>query len=349
MSYLLQPEDEVIYVPEMAPDMSPGNDLLALWRLVRLMRKLRPVIVHTHTAKAGCLGRLAACLAGVPRVVHSYHGNVLSGYFSPSIGLAVRVAERFLGRVTNAVCVLSEQQKRELTDQFRVSKKEKVLVIPLGLDLDELVGINPPMPHGRLTVGWFGRFVPIKNISLLTRVMELSLSLNPAIRFVVAGSGPDLQVLREAADRLGPGRVGLYPWQQDLRPLMAECDVLLQTSLNEGTPTALIQGMAAGRTFVSTAVGGVVDMVSGPMLRNGTGRWFANGVLTGQDPEEIARVIVELSRNPDQVAAMGRAARVFALQNYQLNDMIDRIEALYRTLLEGKSPARHGACTPLVS
>jgi glycosyltransferase involved in cell wall biosynthesis len=262
MSYLLRAADSVRWVPELSRSVRPWRNLKALWRLWRLLRCERPAIVHTHTAMAGCLGRLAAVLSGVPIVIHTFHGNSLNEYFSRFQAGVFRCVERLLACFTDALCVLSPQQATELSAKFHIAPARKFRIVPLGLDLDDYFALDPPQGSGPLTVGWFGRMVPVKNIALLAATIENTLQRGQDIQFVIAGDGPDRALLNGPLARYG-GRVEWLGWQRDILPAVARCDVVLQTSRNEGTPVALIQGMAAARPFVSTAVGGVVDMVSG--------------------------------------------------------------------------------------
>jgi glycosyltransferase involved in cell wall biosynthesis len=348
MSYLLSPGDTVHWVPEMSRAVLPGKDARALWRLFRLMKKLRPTIVHTHTAKAGVLGRIAARLAGVPVVVHTFHGNVLSGYFPEPVSRMIRLIERILAYFTDAVCVLSPQQAVELVERFKIAGRSKVHIIRLGMDLEPFRRLECPSPgRNSLTVGWLGRLVEVKNVPLLLAAVEETLRRTGSVRFLVAGDGPEREAMKEASKRFGDKGFEWLGWIRDVAPVMAQCNVLLQTSRNEGTPVALIQGMAAGRPFVSTAAGGVVDMASGPIIRQSEGsRWFANGVLTDAEPSAIAGVLCELAGAPQLVSSMGRHAQSFALTNYNLGALVDRLDRLYSALIARK--AEQGALRPSV-
>ena len=339
MDYSLDPGDSVHWVPEMSRSVRPWKNLLALARLWRLMRQERPVIVHTHTAMAGCLGRAAALLAGVPIIVHTFHGNSLRHYFSPLASSVLLRIERLLARVSDAICVVSPQQMEELSTTFRVAPPSKFRVVPLGLDLSAYLALAPPSADGGvLRVGWFGRLVPVKNIPLLLRVAEAVLARSDRIEFHVAGDGPEREVIQEGVRRWGP-RFVWYGWQRHIIPVLAKCDVLIQTSLNEGTPVALIQGMAAARPFVSTAVGGVVNMVSGGVLRNGNGaRWFANAVLVDDDPSAFAHALCELAQDFPALEQMGRQARLLASTQYRKEALLANLDALYRELIERKLP-----------
>jgi len=319
MRYLLGPDDPVRWVPELSRSVHPWRNLKALWHLWRLLRRERPAVVHTHTAMAGCLGRLAAILSGAPIIVHTFHGNSLNEYFSPLGSAVFRRIEQFLARRTDALCVVSPQQADELSTKFRIAPRDKFHIVPLGLELDDYLGLRPPEPDGPLTVGWFGRMVPVKNVPLLAATIAETLCRCPDVRFVVAGDGPD----RAALDTVR-ARIEYLGWQREILPVMARCHVLLETSRNEGTPVALIQGMAAARPFVSTAVGGVVDMV-------GDG----NGILTESHPAALAHALAAFAQDRGRVSRMGQSARVFARRHYRKETLINNIDTLYRQLLGG--------------
>jgi glycosyltransferase involved in cell wall biosynthesis len=335
MSYLLTPDDPIQWIPEMSRSVSVKNDVIALWRLYRLMRAAKPVIVQTHTAKAGLLGRIAAWLARVPVVIHTFHGHSMTGYFASHVNLAMRFAERTLAKITDAVLVLSPQQQQDLVERFHVVPRRKIHVIPLGLDLDRYQKLAPPTgTEGWLTVGWAGRFVPIKDVALLIEVMRETFVANARIRFIIAGIGPQRDLMEEAV-RLWPDeRLEWLGWTSDMEGFISRCDVLIQTSRNEGTPVGLIQGMAAGRPFVSTPAGGVVDMVTGAGTREPAGgEWFANGVLVEPNARIFASVLCQMQRDRRRLNLMGREAAVFALGRFNLGELARNYERLYAGLL----------------
>ena len=339
MTYPLRDGDAIRWVPELSRSVRPWRNLKALWRLWRLLRRERPTIVHTHTAMAGCLGRLAAVLSGTPIIIHTYHGNSLSEYFSRTRAIVFRRIEQVLAHFTDALCVVSPQQAAELSSQLRIAPPHKFRLVPLGLELDDYFGLRPPDGSGPLTVGWFGRMVPVKNIALLAATIECTLQSRPEIRFVIAGDGPERPALNGVLERFGD-RVEWLGWQEELLPAMARCDVLLQTSRNEGTPVALIQGMAAGRPFVSTAVGGVVDMVTGTAKSAGNGaRWYANGVLADPDATALAGALGILAYDRTAVSRMGLAARALAAGRYRKERLVNDVDSLYRELLDRRRKA----------
>lgn len=335
MGYLAGAGDSVRWVPELSRSVRPWRNLRALWRLWRLLRQERPAIVHTHTAMAGCLGRLAAILSGAPVIVHTFHGNSLAEYFSRRQSGLFRRIERLLARFTDALCVVSEQQAGELSAGFHIAPAHKFRVVPLGLDLDDYLALRPPANRGPLVVGWFGRMVPVKNVALLAATIEEVLRRGIDVRFVIAGDGPELSAL----DRVRH-RVEWLGWQREILPAMARCDVVLQTSRNEGTPVALIQGMAAARPFVSTPAGGVVDMVTGGLARAGAGaRWYANGVLAESRAGALAGALVALAEDRARVSRMGLAGRAFARRQYRKEALVENLDALYRELLQKRRRA----------
>ena len=339
MDYLLDGSEEIRMVPQMSRSVRPFRNMLALWHLWRIFRREQPQIVHTHTAMAGCLGRVAALLAGVPVIIHTYHGNSLRGYFSPAANSMFVQIERILARATDAICVLCEQQLTELCDEFRIAPRSKFRIVPLGLDLDVFTSSAPvSQGNGRLTVGWFGRLVPIKNVALLIQVIESTLEVADDVQFLIAGDGPDRELMVQATQRFGH-RLVWYGWQEDIAPLVEKCSLLIQTSHNEGTPVALIQGMAAGRPFISTSAGGIVNMTCGlPQSFTSGARWFDNAIIADPVPEAFAKVLKELSQHPKRILEMGESARSFATEVYRKEALIPNLVALYRELLKRKLP-----------
>src|SRR5581483_4023722 len=258
----------LVKVPGLGRRISARDDARALGALVSLIRRERPDVVHTHTAKAGALGRIAARLARVPVVVHTFHGHVLSGYFGPVGSLLARVAERALALLADRLVVLSDRQRDDLARTFHVARPEKFTIVPLGRDLSAFARA----PRGRLRaelgldaktplLAFVGRLVPIKDPSTLLRALA---AMKTKAVVAVAGAGPLEEAVREEARSLGLAeRVRLLGWRQDLDAILADADALVLSSRNEGTPLAIIEAFAAGTPVVSTAVGGVADMFSG--------------------------------------------------------------------------------------
>jgi glycosyltransferase involved in cell wall biosynthesis len=333
-------------LPRLSPRIGPA-DALAFLDLVSIFRKWKPDVVHTHTAKAGALGRAAARGAGVKSVVHTFHGHVLRGYFSPPVEFFFRSLERMLARATDRIVTLSPALKADLV-AMRIAPAGKIDVVPLGMNLGPLLdcaprrgelrselGIRPSQP----LIGIVGRLVPIKNHRLfLEAARSMVNSGNPA-HFAVVGDGELRESLRALADGMGiADRVHFLSWRQDMPPVYAALDALALTSDNEGTPVAVIEAMAAGVPVAATAVGGVPDVI-----RNGETGWL---VPPGDAPA-LHRAWLEILRRDDRVEAVILRARREVLDRFGQEQMITTMADLYRRLAAGKGKAarseRHSA------
>ncbi len=321
-----------IAVPGLGRSIHPGRDLAALRHLVREFRAFRPHIVHTHAAKAGALGRLAAWIARAPVTVHTFHGHVLRGYFNPMVAGAFRTIERALARRTTRIVALSPGQREDLL-AMRIGRPERVAVVPLGLELDALLEAQARRgalrrhlgvpPEARL-VGIVARLVPIKDHATFFAAAARVAQADPATRFVVAGDGPlraDLEVMAAAGELRG--RTHFLGWWENLPALYADLDVVALTSRNEGTPVCLLEAMAAGVPVVATRVGGVPDVV----------RHEETGLLVPPgDPAALAVALASLLADPERRSALGLAGRRAAYPAYDVKTLIARVEALYREL-----------------
>lgn len=330
-------------VPGLERKPTIGGDFRALWWLFRRFRRDRPHIVHTHTAKAGALGRLAAVLARVPVRIHTYHGHVLGGgYFSPRTTTVFRFVERALARLSTRLVVVSPQQQRELTETLRIGEARRFHCIPLGLELERFAALDR-VAAGALTrkalaispdawvVGTIGRLVPVKNHSLLLRSFAATLDrLGPEAGntfLLIAGDGePEYRAELEAlSTQLGLAEhVRWLGWRQDLPGLLGAMDIFALTSDDEGTPVAVIEAICAGTTVVARTVGGVPDVIAGlptavRVDSDGAGP-FSDALLRARALHVDPALRGELRRT---VADRFSSAR-----------LADDIDALYRSTLE---------------
>lgn len=263
-------------IPEMRRAVNPWADARAVMKATQRIRALQPDVVHTHTAKAGAVGRTAARLAGAPIVVHTFHGHIFDGYFHPAKVQAFLAAERALARWTDRILVLSERQRQDLVNRYRVVPEDKVEIVPLGLDLEpyltldgcergairQALGISNDAP----VVVAAGRFVPIKRFDLLIQAFLQVLTQVPNAHLWLAGDGtPEARQALERAARPAASRIHFLGWRKDLPQLFLDADVLALTSDNEGTPVAVIEALTAGLPVVATQVGGVEDIVTPDM------------------------------------------------------------------------------------
>ena len=322
----------LIRLPELGRELTTSQDLSVLRQLVRLMRQERPHIVHTHTAKAGALGRTAAFLTGVPVVVHTFHGHVLRGYFSPRRTQAFVAIERGLARVTTRLIAVSPTVRCDLLD-MKIGRPDRFEVIRLGLDLGPFLdgerfrgelrtelGLAPSVP----LVGIVGRLVPIKGHALFLDAAARLAAASP-VHFVIVGDGELRGALegRVAASGLA-GRVHFLGWRADLPRIHADLDVVALSSINEGSPVALIEAMAAGRPVVSTAVGGVPDVV----VHGAAGLLVPSG-----DAGALAAAIGSLLDDVGRRASMGSAGRALVHPAYSVPRLLTEIDRLYSAAL----------------
>jgi glycosyltransferase involved in cell wall biosynthesis len=319
-----------VVIPSLGRAIRPGRDLAALGRLVALFRTLCPDLVHTHTAKAGALGRVAARLAGVPVVVHTFHGHILEGYFSPALTRLFLGIERALARRTDRIVTVSPRVRASLLARG-IGRPEQVEVVPLGLPLQRFAAAAPgraclrqrlAIPRDAPLLGIIGRLVPIKNHPAL--FAALTREETRGAHLLVVGDGERRTALEALARDLGlAGRVHFLGWRGDLEAILPELDVVICCSRNEGTPVALIEAMAAGVPVLSTDVGGVGDL-----LTHGQTGWL----VPSEDPAALARGIRDLLADPAGRQRLVAAARPAALQAHSAEGLIQRIEAMYTAL-----------------
>jgi len=327
---------EPTIVSALGPAIRPLHDVVALGTLVRLFRRLRPDIVHTHTAKAGALGRLAARLAGVPRSVHTFHGHVLDGYFSPAATQLFLRLERVLARMTDRIITVSPRLRQSLL-AMGIGRPEQVEVVPLGLDLDRFLRMPKSqanlrawldIPAGAPLLGIVGRLVPIKDHPTLLQALGRFPDGRQAPHLLVVGDGERREELQRLTHHLGlASRVHFLGWRDDLEAILGGLDVVICCSRNEGTPVALIEAMAAGVPVISTDVGGVGDLV----VHGETGWLVPPG-----DVGALAWGIETLLGQPGLRRRLADTARPAAVQRHHITGLIHRMETLYADVLAEK-------------
>jgi glycosyltransferase involved in cell wall biosynthesis len=329
----------IITLPNLHREISPLNDLRAMFKLARLIRSERPQILHTHTAKAGAVGRIAALLAGdarPPIIVHTFHGHVLRGYFDPVTTLGFKTLERWLARSTTRLIAVSPEVRDDLV-RLGVAPAEKFAVIRLGIELGERVGGGEEarremrrqlgVREDAFVVGWVGRMTAVKRTDDVLLAFRELLDRGVDAWLCLVGDGPDRTQLEQRAHELGVVRRCLFVgYQDDVAPYYAAIDALLLPSVNEGTPVSVIEALAAERPAVATRVGGVPDVV-----RDGVDGYLVD---VG-DAAALADRLAELANDPAQRDAMGREGRSRVLERYAVDRLVDDIDRLYRELLGG--------------
>lgn len=323
---------EIVTAFNLAP-----RDFTALWKLYSLMRRERPHVVHTHTAKAGFLGRVAAWLAGVPVIVHTFHGHVLHGYYGSVKSQLLRWVERLLALAADRLVTVSAQVKNDLV-AYGIAKAEKISVVPLGFDLEPF--LTADKFHGELKqelglraehklVGIVGRIFPIKNHALFLDAAMRIVTAEPNAHFVVVGDGVLRPRLETQARELGiTQRVFFMGWRRDLPRICADLDVLVVSSDNEGTPVSAIEAMASGCPVVATRVGGLPDLIEDRK----TGR-----LVPPRDAEALARSVIDLLTDSALATEIATNARESVCKRFTVERLLRDMNQLYSQLLAKKA------------
>ncbi len=335
---------EPVVLPALGREISPLDDLVSLAHMVKLVRDLRPDIVHTHMAKAGTVGRLAAKICSVPLVVHTYHGNVFHSYFSPTRTRIFLTIERALGLATNRIIVVGDSQRDEIA-RYGVAPLHKLTTIRLGLELDQFLdaerhrgelrrelGIDAGTP----LVGIVGRLVPIKAPEILLQAAINVRNSLPTAQFLVVGDGERRQELETLVDHLGlRASVRFLGWRRDLVRVYADLDVVALSSLNEGSPVVLIEALASARPVVATAVGGVPEVV----LHGETGL-----TVPVSDVAALGGAVLTLLRDRPLADRLGKAGRRHVYPRYDSSRLVEDVRQLYLHELaaQGRAVPRAG-------
>ena len=341
MSYLLSPTTPTIFVPTLTREIRPWSDVRALAALYRVMHRHHPLIVHTHMAKAGSLGRLAAVLYNLTRgrhprarIVHTYHGHVLEGYFGGLKNKLIIAFERLLARVSDALIAIAPAVRDELLNGYRIGDATRYHLIPLGFNLQPFAEVDDTaraaarrelqIPVSAPVVTTVGRLTAIKDQARLLSIAREVVDRRSDLMVLIVGDGELRQQLEAASKRLGlNGNVRFLGWRRDLATIYAATDVFALTSRNEGTPVALIEAMAAGVPGVSTSVGGVPTVIADSSM----------GVLVALDDDAaFVAGVLRLLDAPDR-SAMAARARAHVLTHFHSGRLVRDIEQLYRSLL----------------
>ena len=373
MSYLAAAAGvQPLVLREMSREISL-QDALTVWKLYRLMVREHPDLVHTHTAKAGTVGRVAgvmyrwltpATLIGRPRpcrFVHTYHGHVFHSYYGSAKTRLFLTIEKALARfATDRLVVVSEQQREEINGRFGVGRGEQFAVIPLGIDLSIFAdweerrrAFRKSLDAGpdELLVGIVGRLTEIKNHRLfLEAAAALKKLAAMKMRFVVVGDGSLRRELERQAEGLGlTNEVVFLGTRNDPENFYPALDVVALTSWNEGTPLSLIEAMANARPVISTAVGGVVDIVGrATTTSDEAGFQICERGLTVKtgDAEGLAHGLARLLKDAALRRELAERGKEFVLTNYAKERLIADISGLYRQLLRRDASSETNAIDP---
>lgn len=328
-------------IAEMSRSINPLNDLMAFFKIRKIIKEFRPDIVHTHAAKAGALGRLAAALCGVPVIVHTYHGHVFSGYFSHWKTLFVKMIERWLAKKSSAIITISKMQFSQIVEEHGICDTQRGHIIPLGFDLSRFQIGQPEkrlafrnryfVKENEVAIGIIGRFAPVKNHKLFFDSLTILETRTNAFKAFVIGDGEAKQELLQYSSHLRSSqsdfensKVIFTSWIKNIDEALAGLDIVVLTSVNEGTPVSLIEAQAASRPVVSTDVGGVRDCI----LPNKSGLLVADF-----EPASMAEALLELVNNESRRDEMGALGKAFVNEQYSYQRLVLDVRNLYQNLL----------------
>lgn len=351
---------EPLILPELQREVAPWRDRGAYTRIKKLIKEFKPDIVHTHAAKAGAVGRMAAADLGVKAIVHTFHGHVFHSYFGPVRTALYKNIERFLARRSSSIIAISDKQKSELVDEHRITSAEKVSVIPLGFDLSRFQTDQEAkralfrkvygVADDEIAIGIVGRLVPIKNHDLFLDVLaRVSRRTGRKLRAFIVGDGEERERLQERVNALGLSQVmGPYfnghgfghgvngkpmveralvtftSWIKEVDIVNAGVDIVMLTSLNEGTPVSLIEAQAANKPIISTRVGGIENVV----VPENTALLSESGDVRGLE-EQLMRLV----ENDALRRAMGQGGWAHVSERFHYTRLVNDVDRLYRGLL----------------
>ncbi len=334
-----------VYIREMYRELNPLKDYKAYFKIREIIREFKPDIVHTHAAKAGAVGRLAAWHEKVPVIVHTFHGHVFHSYFGPLKTRAFLEIERYLARRTDAIVTLSDIQRDELADQFKVAPRDKFEIIPLGFDLSKFTEDRElkrrqfreqyQIADDEIAISIVGRLVPVKNHELfLNAIKQVVGKTTRKIRVFIIGDGElrpqieqlakDLELPFDDKHQGIPQLLTFTSWIRDIDVSNAGSDIIALTSLNEGTPVSLIEAQASGKPIVSTRVGGIADI----MVEGETGLLSDSGDIQG-----FAANLLRLIEDEALRQKMSGKGVKHVMENFSHLRLARDMASLYRRLL----------------
>jgi glycosyltransferase involved in cell wall biosynthesis len=333
---------DVVSVPELQREVSPLHDARSVRRMTALIRRERPHILHTHTAKAGAIARAAALLSGharPPIVVHTFHGHVLKGYFGPGRTAFFRQVERNLARSSDVLVAVSPEVRDELVEHG-IAPRDKFAVIRLGIPLEDRLG-DPTadldyrplygIPPASFVIGWVGRMTGVKDTGAVLEIVRATRERGVDAVLCMVGDGPDRERLEQLAHDLGIARSTYFVgYQSDVAGYYRLFDAFVLPSVNEGTPVSAIESLAAGTPVVANRVGGVPDVV-----RDGVDGFL----VEAGDTEGAADRLAQLAADPELRARLGMSGRARVFERYSVSRLVDDVDRLYRSLLAAKGIA----------
>ena len=322
---------EPVFIESLGREINLKNDYVSYREICRQIHDFKPHIVHTHTAKAGTLGRIAAYRCKVPIILHTYHGHVLHGYFGKLKSEVYRRVERFLGTLTDSLIAISITGMDELVS-MQIAPREKFVTIPLGLDLEKFrcakerhrgkIRSELGLTEKESLVGIVARLVPIKNHYEFFEVVRRIAPRHPDIHFLVVGDGPLRGELEDfVKQQTYAPQVHFLGMREDLPEIYADLGLVILTSKNEGLPVALIEALASGTPIVGADVGATHELKA---------PFWASGTYAPGDVDHLEVTIVEWHEKQDDWNIITREMKDQIIRRYGIDRLVDDLDRHYR-------------------
>lgn len=323
-------------VPDMKRSISLKNDIKALREIISIIKKEKPDIVHTHASKAGMLGRLAAKICGVPYIFHTFHGHVFHSYFGKKKTSFFIHLERLLARWSTAIIAISDIQKHELGDIYKICPSEKIQVVPLGFDLHKFTEQTDEkrkqfrtqynLQDDEIAIGIVGRLAPVKNHEMfIDAICNCQKQTSKKIRAFIIGDGELAEQLQTYCKNTNTEQIITFTsWIKDVDVAYAGLDIVALTSFNEGTPVSIIEAQAAGKPVVSTNVGGINDIVQED----------ETALLSEIDTEKFTEKLTRLINDDDLREKMSEKSRQFSDSKFSYVRLCTDMENVYKKFMK---------------
>ena len=316
-------------------DIAILNDFLAFFRLLKLLKEFKPDIVHTHSSKAGLLGRWAAKFTGARSIIHTPHGHIFYGYFSPFITKIFIALEKLTSKITDKIITLTELGKTEHV-KLKIANADKFICIPSGVDISKFkdIGFNS-LPNDILAkvkdnfvFGTVARLETIKGQKFLIDAFAYIVDRFPKTVLLLVGEGPDREFLEKKVKVLGiSDKVIFAGYHKNVAPFMNNIDVFVLPSLNEGMGRVIIEAMSSGCPVIATKTGGIPELINEGV----------DGLLVPiKDSEALAKAMLLLRKDPSKIWSMKQAVKNKSQNIFSLNHMVKSIDSLYQNVLKVK-------------
>ena len=343
-SFLLQqyPNINIQKIPHLRRTINPFIDVIAFFSLIKQINLHKANVVHTHGSKSGLLGRVAAWILRTPIIIHTFHGHLFHSYFSSFANEIIKFIERRLAAISTYIIALSEEQKKELSQKFCIVNADKIKVIPLGVDVKNLLPSLSSnrkifrdkfnVPDAAIAIGIIGRIVPIKNHLLFLQIAKTILKENKNdIYFFIIGDGTTKKelinflqlneiIFKDDENIHADAKIIFTSWVEDMTSVYHGLDIIMLTSLNEGTPLSIIEAQFCGKPVIASNVGGVTDT-----FKHNTSGFL----IDGHEVNDYVKVLDALINNQSLRKEMGEQAIDFVTNTFAKQNEVAAIKKLY--------------------